>query len=419
MQLDFPQPIHCSDTFSLRKPALLKKVPTADLKPGMFVVDLNSGWLGHPFIRNKLRLDAESVAAIREAGIVEVTIDTERGLDADAPSLESVRRQEESELAELGRPPLAEAIEQVSPHHRVRANLVVGKAVNAVRGMMNDIRLGSPPDIALLEDIAREVALEVFANPAMLVAIHHLHRTCEYTFGHSVRVAILAVSCARRMGLASDYCEQLALGGLLHDVGKMKVHREILEKPGKLTADEMEHMRDHVNLGAALLRQANISDDAKLFLQEHHERFDGNGYPLRLRGMAISLAGRIGAIADVYDAISSNRWYQQALPPAAAIRKIHEWSKHHFDQEITTQFIRSVGIYPAGSLVRLNNKRLAVVVEHQQRSALHPKVRAVFDLHAKRPLANSTVLDLFERRHITIEGHEDPAEWGIDPTEHL
>lgn len=396
---------------------VLKKVAASQLKAGMFVIKLNSGWMAHPFVRNKLILDDDDIARIRESGIKEVTIDTDRGLDTDAESIEPVDAYGVRRLELLAEESPVAGDELKS--NEECAKKVIDHAIVAVRSLMNDVRMGNPLDFFVIKTVAEEVAREVVSNPATAIVVYQLHKTCEYTYAHSLRVAVLSVSCAHRMGLSDDNCKDIALGGLVHDIGKMCVSKDILHKPDKLTPAEMTHMREHVTSGARLIKEGQLPTEAMAILLEHHERFDGNGYPRQLAGPEISLAGRISAIADVYDAIASDRWYHKGLPPAVAIRKIHEWSKCHFDPEVTAHFIRSVGIYPVGSLVRLSNKRLAVVVEHKQSSPLFPRVLPIFDLHSKKMITNTIELDLPGRRHIKIECHEDPSVWGIDPGDYL
>lgn len=398
---------------------MLKKVAASQLKPGMFVVELNSGWMGHPFVRNKLFLDDDDIIRIRESGIDEVVIDTGRGVDVDDASTTSAEIGGAQQLELLaGESPIVGA-EILKKSNEECARAAVSHAVTAVRSLMDDVRMGSPLDLSVLEAVAEEVAKEVVSNPATAIVVYHLHKTCEYTYAHCLRVAVLSVSCAHRMGLSDEVCKKIALGGLVHDIGKMCVRQDILKKPDKLTPAEMTHMREHVVCGAGLIKEGQLPEESMAVLLEHHERFDGNGYPRQLVGTEISLAGRISAIADVYDAISSDRWYHKGLPPAVAIRKVHEWSKFHFDPTVTAHFIRSVGIYPVGSLVRLSNNRLAVVVEHKQSSPLFPRVLPVFDLRLKKAIVNAIELDLSGRQHIKIECHEDPLDWGIDPGDYL
>ncbi len=399
---------------------MLKKVATSELKPGMFIVEINVSWMDHPFVRNKFLLDGDDIVRIRESGIKVVVIDTERGLDT-APDI-SVRSDDVEMVRQLevlaGESPVV-SNEVLKKNDKECAKAAINHAIAAVRTLMNDARMGNPLDLTVLEAVAEEVAKEVISNPATAIVVYHLHKTCEYTYAHSLRVAVLSVSCAHRMGVPEDVCKKIALGGLVHDIGKMCVRQNILQKPDKLTPAEMEHMREHVIFGAGLIKEGQLSGESMAVLLEHHERFDGNGYPRKLIGTEISLAGRISAIADVYDAISSDRWYQKALPPAAAIRKIHEWSKFHFDPTVTAHFIRSVGIYPVGSLVRLSSNRLAVVVEHKQSAPLFPRVLPVLDLRTKKTILKAIELDLSDRRHIKIECHEDPLDWGIDPGDYL
>jgi putative nucleotidyltransferase with HDIG domain len=398
---------------------MLKKIVVSKLKPGMFVVDLNAGWLDHPFVRNKLRVSAEDIVLIRESGIQEVTIDTQRGPDAQGQSLEKVQQENVKALKALA------STEQKSPPpsqgawDESRAKAAVDHAVLALRQMVDDVKVGKPLNLAVLIDVARQVAQEVVDNPAIAVMVYHLHRYCEYTYAHCVRMAILCVSCAHRMGFSPAHCQEIALGGLIHDVGKACVNQSILHKPSKLTPTEMNHMREHVNLGVLLVRKKTLPPNALAVLWEHHERFDGKGYPRQLVGNQISLVGRIAGLADVYDAISSDRWYHKAMPPPAAIRKIHEWSKYHFDPEVTAQFIRAVGIYPVGSLVRLTSGQLAIVVQQNPLRSLQPRVLPIFDLATKQVLTVRTEVDLSSSANIEIDSYEEPTEWGLDLAEYF
>lgn len=400
-------------------PKPLKKVKTHNLLPGMFVVDLNAGWLGHPFVRSKFRVDADDIQLIIEAGIKEVTIDPERGLDADAPALAAVETAASIELQQLANQPILETDGPSQETNREKALQAVNLAVSAVRTLMTQVHSGKSPQFAALNDVAQQLVHEVITNPATAAIVFRLQQTCEYTFAHSLRMAVLAVACAHRLGLSAEQCQRIAIGGLIHDIGKMRVEQTILQKPGKLDASEMEHMRQHVDLGESLIDQYQLPQEAIQVLKEHHERFDGNGYPRRLKGNEISLIGRIAAVADVFDAISSDRPYHLGLPPAAAIRKIFEWSKYHFDPLVCAEFIRAVGVYPVGSLVRLSNRRLAVVVEHVHSVPLKPKVLVVFDLHQKKTLPQPIEINLSTRAGLEIESFESASDWGIDPMAYL
>jgi HD-GYP domain-containing protein (c-di-GMP phosphodiesterase class II) len=210
----------------------------------------------------------------------------------------------------------------------------------------------------------------------------------------------------------------IAFGALLHDIGKMRVSPEILNKPGPLSEDEFRLVKSHVVLGADLLRQMpGIPAVAFEPLEYHHERHDGSGYPRGLKGDEIPTIGRMAAIVDVYDAITSDRVYRKAIEPAAAIQKMFEWSRHHFDPELTQVFVRCIGIYPVGSLVLLESGRLGIVVEQHESNLLTPVVRVIFDSRRQYYLPPET-LDLARPLGMgggdRIVGYERASRWGIE-----
>jgi len=221
--------------------------------------------------------------------------------------------------------------------------------------------------------------------------------------------------------MSPEAIHEAGIGGMLHDIGKMRVPDHILNKPGKLTDPEFAIMKEHVNLGLEILHQtAGVSRTVIQVAGEHHERFGGAGYPERLQGAEISPLGRMAAIVDVYDAITSNRIYHQGMEPPAALTKLFEWSEQHFDPELVQHFIQAIGIYPVGSLVRLVSNRLAVVMEQGQQGLLFPKVRVMYDLELDRKLAPFD-LDLTdpETGGDAIQRNEEPEDWGVNPFEYL
>jgi len=229
------------------------------------------------------------------------------------------------------------------------------------------------------------------------------------------------VTFCRYLDLDAEAIHQAGIGGMLHDLGKMRVPDHILNKPGKLTDGEFEIMKSHVLLGVDTLRQTpGISRTVMQIAGEHHERFDGTGYPERLGGEGISVLGRMAAIVDVYDALTSNRIYHKGMEPPAALRKLFEWSGQHLDEALVQHFIQAIGIYPVGSLVRLDSDRLAVVLEQSAGSLLSPKVRVVYDVARGRRI-NPQDLDLSlpESGGDAITSNEDPEAWGLRPFDYL
>jgi len=210
---------------------------------------------------------------------------------------------------------------------------------------------------------------------------------------------------------------QAGLGGLLHDTGKMRIPSEILNKPGRLTEEEFATMRSHVVLSREILTDApGITPEVIQIACEHHEKMSGGGYPEGIAGPQISPLGRMAAIVDCYDAITSNRCYHKGMEPSEALKKLLEWSGTHLDVELVQHFIRVLGIYPVGALVRLNSGRLGVVVE-QEEDLLQPIVRVVYDSKLRMRIPPR---DLHLKGSIDgIECFEDPEEWGLNPMEFL
>lgn len=224
-------------------------------------------------------------------------------------------------------------------------------------------------------------------------------------------------SFARALDLPREIIREIAIGALLHDVGKAKVSDDILNKPAKLTDAEFTKMKSHVvQSKLMLLGTPGISAIALDVAAQHHERFDGTGYPNKLKGDQISLYGQMGAIVDVYDAITSNRVYHKGMAPTEALRKLLEWSKFHFKLDMVQAFIRAIGIYPSGSLVRLESGRLAVVQEQHADKLMQPTVKVMF--HTKGHYLTPEMVDL-RRSQDRIAAHESFEAWKIDPAQWL
>jgi HD-GYP domain-containing protein (c-di-GMP phosphodiesterase class II) len=228
---------------------------------------------------------------------------------------------------------------------------------------------------------------------------------------HSVAVCALMVALGRQLGLNDAQCRDAGMAGMLHDLGKAVMPQEILNKPGKLTPEEFDIIKQHPVRGyEMLLGGTNVSEGAKDVCLHHHERFDGTGYPHGLAGENITLLSRMGAVCDVYDAVTSDRPYKAGWDPAHALSQMASW-KGHFDTVVFQSFVKSVGIYPTGSLVRMRSGRLAVVLEQNPSALTKPRVKIFFSTKAGLPL-DPQVLDL-SSPHVNdqIEAREPPENW--------
>lgn len=397
----------------------IKKIGVADLRPGMFIADLGAGWMDHPFLRNSFVVkEAAIVAKIAASGIRELYIDTARGDDVrDAPTEDEVRAQLDSDMIRIASTAAAPRVayrEEASRALRVRA-----EADRVVHGVLNDVRLGRQVRIEQVEPVVEKMTQSILRNGSALLSLCRVKGKDDYTFLHSVSVCALLVSFCRAVGMSSDETRMAGIGGLLHDVGKVKTPDAILNKPDKLTDAEFDQMKGHVHSGYEVLSETEGIDSASILVaHQHHERHDGSGYPLGLKDGEISRIGQMAAICDVYDAITSDRCYHKGMAAHEALRKLLEWSKFHFNAELVQQFIRVIGIYPVGTLVQLESGRIALVHDqHEGGSLLQPVVRVIYDSKRRSYLPPKDVdlsKPLGHGGGDKILCHETPEKWGID-----
>ena len=402
---------------------MIKKVNKEDLKLGMFIHDLNCGWMEHSFLRNSFMLRKESdLMKIITSGISEVYIDTIKGIDAlDAPTQAEVDQELSTRMLDSIQHPRPVADKTSHQEELGFAKQIQKEANKVIHSMLTDVRLGKQIQVERLQPVVSQITDSILRNQGTLVSLCRIREGDTYTFQHSVSVCTLLVTFCRYMDMSPEIIHEAGIGGMLHDIGKMRVPDHILNKPAKLTDPEFEIMKGHVTLGLETLAQTpGISQTVIQIAGEHHERFEGSGYPSRVKGMEISELGRMAAIVDVYDAITSNRIYHKGMEPPAALKKLFEWSNHHFDEELVQHFIQAIGIYPVGSLVKLASNRLAVILEQGSAGLLLPKVRIIFDTHKGRRLDPFDVdLSLPESGGDEILNTEEPEDWNIKPFDYL
>ena len=404
---------------------MIKKIKVEQLKPGVFVHDFNCGWLHHPFLTDRTKLTTDKqIQKVVKYGIRELYIDTDKGLDIDdAPTQREADQEIQDEFDQLSVPATGPSDRSGFKAELIRAKQLISEAKLTTQRLMHDVRLGQRMEMHQVESIVDQMVGSVLRNKDALVSLLRIKEVDEYTYVHSISVSALCISFGQGLDFQAAQIKQIGIGGLLHDIGKMKVPPDILNKPGPLTEKEFEIMKRHVKDGESTLQQyPNLDQDCTCVTSHHHERLDGTGYPVGLTGDEISEFGQIAAIVDIYDALSSERCYKNALPPTAALKKLLEWSQSYLNRELVERFIAHLGIYPIGTLVRLENSLLAVVVDHGKKNLLHPVVRAVYDVKKASKLEPYDIVlegEIIAGNPYGIVGCESPEKWQIKPIDYL
>jgi len=389
---------------------MLKKISVEHVRLGMHLQAFCGAWLDHPFWRTKFVLtDPKDIALIQESQIKEVWIDLAKGLDIE-PGEESGNL-EASTAEEIPAPP-PESVAKTSFNDEVkRAAKICARGKEAVVSMFQEARMGKAIEAEAAAPLVEEISNSVMRNPGALISLARLKTSDDYTFMHSVAVCALMIALSRQLGLSEEQTRDAGMAGLLHDLGKALMPHAVLSKPGKLTDAEFAVIKTHPEEGHKLLLTGQgISDMVKDVCLHHHEKVDGSGYPKGLNGEGISLFAKMGAVCDVYDAITSNRPYKAGWDPAESIKRMAEW-KGHFDPQVFQAFVKSLGIYPIGSLVRLESGKLGVVTEQGEQSLLKPRVKVFFSTRSQAYIKPETI-DL-ARSAEKIAGREDAEKWGI------
>ncbi|RKP53429.1 HD-GYP domain-containing protein [Pararobbsia silviterrae] len=407
-----------------------RRIPVSELRIGMHIEALGVLWPRHPFARGSFTVTTlGEIAAIKDAGLPHVLVSEGKDLSRPAltprprttplpPSVPSSATPAPSATA-LSRLVQEESNDPTSVAAEVfKARRICAEAKETVMSMFEEVRLGRAIDPKTVLPLVQGVADSIQRNPVALISVARLKTHDDYTYLHSVAVCALMIGLTRQLGLDERSVLLAGAGGLMHDLGKAAVPLDILNKPGKLTDSEFDLMRRHSVAGSGMLKEAGAPLEVQDVALYHHEKMIGGGYPIGLVGDDIPLWARMGAVCDVYDAITSERPYKHAWNPADAIRNMANWNGH-FDPRLFSAFVKSIGIYPVGSLVRLTSNELAVVIEPGSISLLKPQVRVFFSIPSNRIIPD-TVIDLAaDGCDIRIVGPEDPSQWGFPHLETL
>ena len=362
-----------------------------------------------------------TIAELKRRGIKEVYIDTARGLDEDdADTQQEVEQQNQAKLNKAGAQDMAQAGSVSVEEELSKARKLQDKAKSIMAGVLSDVKFGKPLETEGFDDLADGMIDSVLRNHNALACLGRIRQKDNYLMEHSINLAVLMGIFSKAMKIDRETMHQVMVGALLHDIGKIMVPDNILHKPGKLDDDEFARMKQHVVFSRELLKKTpGIHPLTVDVAAQHHERIDGSGYPEGLTGCQICREGKMVAITDVYDAITADRCYHKGLAPTVALKKLLEWSGTHLEENLVHTFIRSMGIYPVGSLVMMESGRLAVVIEASEKDQTRPIVKVIYHSRLKQYIPVE-IIDLSKPiSQDSIKSSVDPDKWRIKISDFL
>ncbi|MEL0640566.1 HD-GYP domain-containing protein [Pseudoalteromonas aliena] len=386
----------------------MKTIPVSKLLPGMFVQSVtkqtgcikvkNQGWVKTQASINKLE----------KAGVLEVEIDPDKTIVESIPVNESNNT--------------TPAIKKYDPWQRThnfdheinKAKKIYNEAKTLQLKAFKDIEAGRNIDITPFKELASGFMDSVFRNQDALACLTQMRQKDAYLLEHSINVSILMSIFAKHLGIEKNIIEQLTTGALLHDIGKIKIPDEVLNKPGRLTEAEFEIMKKHSLFSKEILEEAGLTGFAVDIAGMHHERLDGNGYPFAKKGDEISQYVRMASIVDVYDALTAERVYKAGMEPIKAFKILKDGCPDSFDGELLTKFIQCIGIHPVGTLVRLSSQKVGLVIQSNPTKPLKPVVKTFYNAKHSH-YTEVQDLDLSSKKtQDTLESAVNPKEYNID-----
>ena len=435
------------------------KVDTTNLAAGMFVAQLDRPWLETPFLFQGFEVREESELDLLRHYCRHVYVDIGRS-SLTAEELESIINSAGKNLALELHVPKAKVAPRPTLRYRVlgmlsridptgwltqrfqgrrsypiknsltrevpRAMAAYDIAMGAIDQVFESVRDGRPIAVEEVRQAVGPVIESVIRNPGAMTWFVLLRKRDEYTYNHSIATAVWGTLLGRHLGFDRVTLEKLALGGMLLDIGKARLPKELLQKDSKLNHAEIQMFRKHVQIGLDVVgKSSGMSTEVLEMIANHHERHDGSGYPAGLAGADIPVYGRIGGLVDAYDAMTSNRPYAPARSSYEAIRELNASAGTLFQQELIEQFVQALGMFPVGSIVELSDGRIGIVTEQNPVRRLRPKVMVILD-EEQEPLARPVTIDLNrlpgdarKAKAVWIaKGHEYGA-FGIDPAEYF
>ncbi|MCP4432749.1 MAG: DUF3391 domain-containing protein [Gammaproteobacteria bacterium] len=402
-----------------------KQVTIEDLKPGMYVARLDRPWLETPYkvqgglIKNQK--DIEGLA--KHSKFVYVDLEKSTRLDfGDTPMEQGkiLSHDEQIRLLINSTPKKyqyeSKFKEELKSAHRKNVTLS-----RTIKSLLDDVLNKNKLNLPTIEKAVLPMVDSVIRNPDAFAWLTMMRKRDDYAYNHSLSAAVWAAAFGRNLGLPIKKIQQVSIGALLGDIGKVKLPEKLISNPNLYNAVEFSLVKKHVEYSLEIIKSIDgISDDIIEMIATHHERHDGGGYPGGLRGNSIPLFGKMAGIIDCYDAIISERLHASAISPHDAVKKLYNWSGSDFQPELIEQFIQVVGVYPVGTLVELSDGRVGVVVSHNKVRRLRPRVMILLNADKKfystfRTINLNSISEGEDGKPLNIIKTVKPGYHGIDP----
>jgi putative nucleotidyltransferase with HDIG domain len=356
-------------------------IPISQLKPGMYVVSVSKGKNSVSVKTQGYIYNSDKIMSLKKAGIKRAVVDPSKEKQLD-PKIANIKN---TSLKERREPPKKSiSLDQ----EMLKAHKLYNNAKGVQQKILDAIMEGRVINTKEVKESTDAIVDSIFRNQDAMSCMSRLRLKDDYLIEHSLNVSILMTIFAKHLGIDDAIIQQLALGAFLHDIGKIKVRDEVLNKPGKFTPDEYEEMKKHVSFGVKILEDTpHISHIVMSMVKEHHERIDGSGYPFGITDDAISKYGRMIAIVDSYDAMTAERVYKAGMHPIKAFKILVNESRDVYDAILVEKFVQCLGVYPIGTLVKLDSGKLALISRLNKRSPLKPVVRVFYNTRLKQAIA--------------------------------
>lgn len=394
------------------------RIDTTNLRLGMFVADLDRPWLDTPFLIQGFLLEDEEDLRTLQRLCQHVEIDLRRStIDLSSlqelfasPSgkklLESPHSFTEQPLGPPGVALTAYNDEAPFEQELPRASEAYDRTKEALTEVVHGVLTGNDLRIDQVDDVVDEMVESMISNPDAMLWVSRLQKEDIKTYAHGIRVSVYLLALGRHLGFPTPELHHLGMAGLLLDLGKINTPRRLLDKRGKLTPEEFEEVKRHVEYGLELLAGSPIIHSNVLEgISQHHERLNGRGYPKGLKGDDIGIFGRMAGIVDSFAALTSPRPYETTISPSDALSKLYDASGEYFHRPLLERFVQAIGAFPVGSLVELSTGEVAVVVRHNRVRRLQPAVLLITDPR-KQPLDRPMGFDLLYQQSV---GRDSPV----------